>query len=389
MRDEVQVPTSDGSKGVAKKPASRRLTIGVWDLPTRLFHWALVVCVVTAWVTGGSGSRLHEAVGYCVAGLVVYRLIWGVIGTRYAQFRDFVHSPFVIVRYLRDVASFSSVRHIGHNPAGGAMIIALIADLVALSVTGAMMQSDAFFGLAWVEEAHTIAANALLLLIPLHLVGVLVSSLLHKENLVTAMITGRKARETDGDGASASVHSKQGLSKIVDRVRGVEGLVILIVCAGIGTVYGWNSTAGRQVITESAPPAEAAPTVAVQAVSQMIRDEVPVGVRQDYVAGGPALASQTWLISSGGRLYDNWFKALGREAPAERHPAWTGRLNGISVDETWRCKSCHGWDYMGGEGQLVSGNAQPGFLASGVCGGVRWPKSSRCWPTKHTSSPTP
>lgn len=174
------------------RPVASPIEVKVWDPLVRIFHWTLVALFVLAWATADQFDRLHELAGYVVFGLVVVRVFWGFVGSRHARFRDFVKAPSVVCAYLADAARFRAQRHLGHNPAGGAMIVVMLVMLLAISVTGILMTTDAFWGVEWVEDAHEIAVNLTLGLIGLHLIGVAVSSLLHGENLVRAMITGRK-----------------------------------------------------------------------------------------------------------------------------------------------------------------------------------------------------
>jgi len=167
----------------------------VWDVTIRLFHWLLVVAFVITWMTGDDFEDLHQIAGYLIVGLLVVRVVWGFAGTCHARFSDFVYPTSVIASYLVDMARFRAKRYLGHNPAGGVMVIALLVLLIATSATGIMMTTDAYWGFKWVEEAHEIAANLTVVLIGLHLVGVLAASVQHRENLLTAMITGRKRRE--------------------------------------------------------------------------------------------------------------------------------------------------------------------------------------------------
>ncbi len=165
--------------------------IRVWDIGVRLFHWSLVAGVFGSYFLT-SPRWLHLWLGYAVAGLIAFRLIWGLIGPRHARFSDFVPGPRRLIAYLHAMWQGREERHIGHNPAGGAMVIALLAMLAAISVTGYMMGMDAYFGVEWVEELHGALVNFLLLLVALHVGGVILASRRHRENLVLAMITGQK-----------------------------------------------------------------------------------------------------------------------------------------------------------------------------------------------------
>ena len=130
--------------------------------------------------------------GYGVAVLILARIVWGFVGSRYARFRDFVYGPQTIVRYLADTMRMRAPRYLGHNPAGGAMVIALLATLVILCTSGVMMTTDAFWGVEWVDDLHKASSNFSLILVGLHVTGVIIASLEHKENLIVAMITGWK-----------------------------------------------------------------------------------------------------------------------------------------------------------------------------------------------------
>lgn len=199
-------------------------TIKVWDPLLRLFHWSLVVSFAIAYLTGDEEGELHVLSGYVVSGLIAFRILWGIVGPRHARFSDFVTGPGKVVAYLRSLASGKPQHYLGHNPAGGYMVIAL---LIALAVTcysglaayGAEGHGPLAAGTslpiasayadednegmendhegmeggedAW-EEIHETAANLTLALVFLHIAGVVVSSRLHRENLVRAMITGRK-----------------------------------------------------------------------------------------------------------------------------------------------------------------------------------------------------
>ena len=169
-------------------------TIKVWDPLVRVFHWSLATLFLAAYATGEDAGQVHIAAGYAIAGLIALRIGWGFVGPRHARFSNFVRSPREVLAYLRDVALLRAPRYLGHNPAGGAMIIALLVMLVGTATTGYMMTTDAFWGAKWVEEIHETFANLTVGLVVLHVLGVLLSSFLHGENLVKSMITGRKRR---------------------------------------------------------------------------------------------------------------------------------------------------------------------------------------------------
>jgi cytochrome b len=166
-------------------------TVVVWDPLVRIFHWTLVTAVLIDLVLE-AGSKIHVWAGYTVAGLVAFRLVWGIIGSRHARFSDFVRSPGAVLGYLKDLRRGDARHYLGHNPAGGAMILLLLIALVVTAGTGVLMNTDRFWGNNLIEGIHETAANAFYILVPIHLAGVIISSLLHKENLVRAMVTGRK-----------------------------------------------------------------------------------------------------------------------------------------------------------------------------------------------------
>ena len=187
--------------------------IKVWDPLVRTFHWSLVFLFLLTYITEDDFLDLHVWAGYIIMALVTVRLIWGVVGSRYARFSDFVRSPAVVKAYLKEVLLFRAKRYIGHNPAGGAMVIALLLSVSLTLFSGLLIYgADEFSGpLAfWVggvgegtaevfEEVHEFFANFTLLLVVLHVAGVVIASLQHRENLVRSMINGYKkpTKETE------------------------------------------------------------------------------------------------------------------------------------------------------------------------------------------------
>lgn len=167
-------------------------TVKVWDPFVRVFHWSLVILFTVAYVTGDEIERVHIAAGYGIAGLLALRIAWGFVGPRHARFSNFVRPPREAFGYLRDAFQLRARRYIGHNPAGGLMIVVLIAMLAGTCVTGYLMTIDAYWGSKVLEEVHKAFANVTLAFIVLHVLGVLVSSFEHGENLAKSMVTGRK-----------------------------------------------------------------------------------------------------------------------------------------------------------------------------------------------------
>ncbi|KJS40041.1 MAG: cytochrome B561 [Rhodospirillaceae bacterium BRH_c57] len=165
--------------------------VRVWDPLVRLFHWSLVGAMATAFLAEDV-ANIHNTAGYIALGLVVFRLVWGVVGTRHARFTDFVTRPRTVVAYVGSLFKGHADRYMGHNPAGGLMILALLFGVAVTAGSGALMVTDRFWGVGWLEDIHEMAANVMLGLVAVHVLGVVVSSLLHRENLVRAMVTGRK-----------------------------------------------------------------------------------------------------------------------------------------------------------------------------------------------------
>jgi len=192
---------TDSSPHPQRVTANEILTIRVWDPFVRLFHWGLVLSFGVAWLSSKSWEQLHDWAGYAAATLVLSRAAWGVLGTRYSRFSQFVRSPRVVLDYLAAIVRGNEARHIGHNPAGGAMVIALMLAMGSTAVTGWMLTTDAFWGVTWMQKLHNLLAHGILLLVCGHIAGVLLASFRHRENLIAAMIFGQKrASETDDGG---------------------------------------------------------------------------------------------------------------------------------------------------------------------------------------------
>ena len=188
--------------------------IVVWDHVVRVGHWALVMLFFLAYVTEDDLLTVHSWAGYGVAAYVVIRLAWGFIGTRHARFSDFAYGPVSALRYLRDLLRFSARRHIGHSPAGAIMVFALLLALAVTAVSGlgvlaiedhagpfaflvGGVSQESRRAWHWVEEVHEVTANLTLALVVLHVAGVALASFAHRENLIRAMVTGRKRAEAD------------------------------------------------------------------------------------------------------------------------------------------------------------------------------------------------
>jgi len=204
--------------------------IKVWDIFIRIFHWSLVLLFTLAYLTGEEETSWHAYFGYAIGILLILRFIWGFIGTQYARFGNFIYSPSTVIAYLKSLLSGKPKHYLGHNPAGATMVFALLFMLSMTTFSGLKAYAAEGYGplainidvtliavaLAdddddnddkgwrkegkedefW-EEIHEFTANFTLLLVFMHILGVIVSSKLHKENLVKAMITGKKAQQND------------------------------------------------------------------------------------------------------------------------------------------------------------------------------------------------
>lgn len=170
-------------------------TVRVWDPFVRIFHWSLVTLFAFCYATSDHWEDYHEAAGYLIILLLALRVVWGLVGSPHARFSDFIYRPATVLSFLRASLRMKAPRYLGHNPAGGAMVVALIAMVAVICASGVMMGMDAFWGEEWVEDLHELAVWAAIGLICLHLVGVIIASLEHGENLVRSMVTGRKRRE--------------------------------------------------------------------------------------------------------------------------------------------------------------------------------------------------
>jgi len=226
---------------------SKANSIQVWDPVVRIGHWTLVTTFFIAYFTEDDLLTVHVWAGYVLGAVVLFRLVWGFVGTRHARFSDFLKSPGTVVAYLKGLRKGSAEQYVGHNPAGGIMIILLLLFLSATVYTGLELYAieenagplagldgagagDTVLAVLvpvayasdddssddsnsndsdersgghrnsdidedaeefW-EDLHVLFTNLTLLLIALHVTGVAISSRLHKENLVKAMLTGKK-----------------------------------------------------------------------------------------------------------------------------------------------------------------------------------------------------
>jgi cytochrome b len=187
------------------------MEVTVWDAPLRLFHWGLALSFVLAYLSAKFHlGFLHVLIGYFVCALLLMRMLWGVVGNEYARFSSFIFSSGETLAYLRSMLKNNPKHYAGHNPAGALMVFALLGSMALILLSGlATLAAIDFEGpllflanylsddMSYaVHHWHGWLVDFALLLIPLHLLGVIVGSVQHKENLVRAMITGKKKIST-------------------------------------------------------------------------------------------------------------------------------------------------------------------------------------------------
>lgn len=193
---------------------SSAAVVKVWDLPVRLFHWTLVLSFALAYFTAEFHiGFLHTPIGYFLSLLLVARVFWGFAGNQYARFRSFIFSPAETVEYLRSMAQNNPRHYFGHNPAGALMVFALLGLLTLIFLTGLVtlavidFEGPFLFLTDYIDDETSYAVrhlhgwliNVALVMIPLHLLGVVAGSVQHKENLVRAMVTGKKPKVSSGE----------------------------------------------------------------------------------------------------------------------------------------------------------------------------------------------
>jgi cytochrome b len=219
-------------KIASASPAEAPSRTLVWDLPVRVFHWLLAASFGVAWLTAESErwQLVHISAGYTMAGLVAFRLLWGVFGTRHARFGAFVRGPRAVLSYLRSIVRGRPEHHVGHNPAGALAIVALLV-LTALTVASGWANYNELGGHG-VGELHEGLATTMLALVGVHVAAVIASSWLHGENLVAAMVHGRKP-----------VPPREG-------IRSAWRSVAIVLVAGVLGFWAWQ--------WQSAPSAQTA-----------------------------------------------------------------------------------------------------------------------------------
>jgi cytochrome b len=187
----VKVTSASPVESVVSAAGERKTLI--WDAPVRVFHWLMVLSFTGAYVSAESERwrLLHVTLGYTMAGLVGLRILWGLVGTRHARFSSFVRGPAAVKRYLLTLLRGRPEHHVGHNPLGALAIVAMLVLTLAIAASGWSIYNEV--GGEWLEEVHEFTANLMLAVVGVHIVGVLLASWLHHENLTYAMIDGRKS----------------------------------------------------------------------------------------------------------------------------------------------------------------------------------------------------
>lgn len=183
---------------------SARSALRVWDLPTRVFHWVLVALLLAAWFTAEEGPiEWHAWIGQTLLALVIYRIIWGLIGSQTAQFWNFVKGPAAIWRYARSLIAGKPAQTVGHNPVGGLMVLVLLGLVAAQATLGLFANDDIYFDgplrhlvskdlSDTMTGLHETVFNILLVAAAIHIAAALFYLVFKRENLIRAMITGKK-----------------------------------------------------------------------------------------------------------------------------------------------------------------------------------------------------
>ena len=178
--------------------APKTKQVRVWDILVRVTHWTVATGIIANLLFTESGSEIHQYVGYTVVGSVVVRLLWGLIGTRYARFSDFFPTRARIKNHLADLSvRRTDEQHLGHNPLAAIMMLVLWTVIIGLGITGYLMESGILGNKGLFEEVHELLANSLYLLVPLHIISAIVMSYWERQNLIKSMITGNKTVADD------------------------------------------------------------------------------------------------------------------------------------------------------------------------------------------------
>ncbi len=247
MTTPSAIPHPTDPHAPARHGGTVQAPVLVWDAPVRVFHWLMVLCFAGAFVTAEAERwrLLHVSLGYTMAVLVAFRLMWGVVGSRTARFTEFVRGPRAVWTYAQAMLRGKPPAHAGHNPLGALAIVAMLLLTLLIAASGWAMVHGVAGG--FMEELHEAVANTLLLVVLVHVAGVALTSWLHQTNLVRAMVTGYKAAvaahaaavEPDvpaaPNGAPGAAGNGQPAGQRLHPAqrpwRGVAALLLLAVCA--------------------------------------------------------------------------------------------------------------------------------------------------------------
>lgn len=200
--ERLTPPPSASEATLSMLSAKPDLSVRVWDPFVRIFHWGLVACVVLNYFFVDDGEALHQWAGYIACGLIVARVVWGFVGSQYARFENFFPTPARLRAHVAAVRDRKREFHPGHNPLGAVMMLALMALVLALGISGFLQTTDAFWGEEWLQDFHAYLGTALISLAGVHAVAAIVMGRLEGVNLIGAMITGVKRQR----GKAADAH---------------------------------------------------------------------------------------------------------------------------------------------------------------------------------------
>ena len=177
--------------------SNQKQSVLVWDMPIRIFHWLLAISFAGAWLTSESEAQqmIHYAFGYSACILVLFRIIWGIVGTRYARFSQFIKGPAETIHHIKSLMTGSEHSGLGHNPAGALVMISLMILILLIGLTGYWSVKE-FLG-DFMSEAHETISNITLAVVAIHVGAAIVMSFLQKENLVKSMVSGKKEGTSD------------------------------------------------------------------------------------------------------------------------------------------------------------------------------------------------
>jgi cytochrome b len=353
------------------KVSIERGRVRVWDLPVRLFHWALLACVAAAAVTGflfpANWLSVHIWAGAGVGALILARLVWGVTGSTYARFANFTLSPAAIISHVKDIAAGRVHREGGHNPLGAWMVVSLLGVLLALVASGAVLLGGMFkqgpgkgfltFATGdLMREPHELLAWALLALVAAHVAGVVFESRRSGENLARAMVTGDKA-----DGfvpAARAFTARRGLAAALVGIGGAA-----LMWAGL-TANALPPKGVPQVVADGTWQKECGdchmafhPTLLPSASWARIMTSLDDHFGEDAsLPADKVTAIAAFLAANSAETSDSFAANRLRRVSAERPleitqtPFWTRRHSEIAeavfkaapVNSRQNCAACHG-----------------------------------------------